>query len=397
MKINFTNTGSVLYTASILENGKVVREFAPKHNLILDQGLNDLCDSRSWANSFIACAVGSGTSPTKRDSGSVTFSISGGVVTASANFFESGDDGRLLKLDTGEEYRITSYTSATSVGISDSGATATDVEGTVWYVNDTGLETEYARTGNLSASEGSHGTSFHDGNVYTMKRTFIFDPVSETVTIREIGWSYTTSPGANLFGRDVLAGGGITLVDGQQLRVVVELSIEFSPSVATAVDNVGGAFDTAGTAIIEGLGIGTTSDNAFHMVNSSGQTRTGGNNNNPTPAGGFLEAYQSSKRIGAITANWTQQTATQSGNGNTKSVVTGSGVAGSYTAGSFYKEYSYTFGIDQANGLIYGLQLSAQNSGANGFTIKFDSAQTKLNTHTLKVDFRISVNRNLSN
>jgi hypothetical protein len=56
---------------------------------------------------------------------------------------------------------------------------------------------------------------------------------SGSVNYTELGWSYSSSPGNNLFSRTLISGGTVSLVSGQSLRVVYELSITVSPSTET--------------------------------------------------------------------------------------------------------------------------------------------------------------------
>ncbi len=222
---------SVRYRLEILDAaGLLVHRVPWKRNLILDQGL-DAVAVRGWVQNFDYAVAGTGTTATRRDSGAITVSRAGTTLTASAGFFEAADAGRLFKFDTGEEVRISSYTDGTYVETVTSG-TIVSAEGTVWYVNQTALATETKRTGTLSTDSGDNGSSFLV-DTWTHKRSFIFSAESGSVNYREVGWSATNTPGNNLFGRDLLAGGGVNLVSGQQLKVTVEMSVKIGPASST--------------------------------------------------------------------------------------------------------------------------------------------------------------------
>ena len=67
---------AVLYKTAVLNpDGTVACSRDFKRNLILDQGLNMIA-TKLWTECFAYCAVGTGSTPTKRDSGSVTFTRS---------------------------------------------------------------------------------------------------------------------------------------------------------------------------------------------------------------------------------------------------------------------------------------------------------------------------------
>lgn len=216
----------VQYTREILENGRVVQSFAPKRNLLLDSGL-DLVGVYGWVQCFKYCILGTGTTPTKRDSGNITFTRSGVRVTSSASFFVAADVNRILKMDTGEEMYIRAYVSGTQVDVDKSGALPAS-EGTVWYVEQTKLDTQ---TRAISVGSGlDHGTTY-DGVTKTERhrRTFLGPVETGNVVYKEIGWSYASSSPAPLLGRDLIPGGGDALVANQQYRVRVDLYITHGP------------------------------------------------------------------------------------------------------------------------------------------------------------------------
>ncbi len=378
-----TQAAEVHYTVEVLDaDGRVARRLPRKRNLILDQGLNYIAEE-SWAAAFPRAAVGTGTTPTKRDSGAITFSRTGSTVTASAGFFEAADVGRLLKFDSGEEVRITAFTNATTVTTADSGTIAA-AEGTIWYVNQTGLAAESKRTGTYSTDSGANGSTFL-GGVWTHKRTFLFPAESGTVVYREIGWSSFSGAGNNLFGRDLLPGVGVTLVAGQQLRVTVELSVAYVPAASAPYASVVAGWSQPGACGIEFSDIET--------VSASGGV---------TPIGGGLDphalkrCYLTTEAAAISPMADTQGTTISSGIG-----VVDCGSAG-YVSGSFSRTYSATFSAIQANStsirsILFGRRGVNANELRRAFRVVLDAPETKTSSQSLTLTFRLSWGRVLNN
>lgn len=383
---NIQQGASVRYTLQILERGKIVRTIPTKKNLILDQGLDGIA-SRAWVTAFEYAAVGTGTEPTRRDTGAVTVSRAGSTLTASAGFFIASDAGRLFKFDSGEEVRITAYTSATEVTTADSGAIAADA-GTVWYVNQTALQTESKRTNTYGTDSGDNGTTFLTDTL-TFKRSFIFSAEVGTVTYREIGWSHTGAAGANLFGRDLLAGSGVTLVAGQQLKAICELSVKLSPASSTAfVNPISGGFG----------------DNGFYGCEfaSLGRVSAGGGSDLDEQK---ISLEPSTPLVGKAWTLTTNSGAIGAMNGNglaTAVAVKILAAAGSYASGTFTKTYTGKAAISELNAanwrsICFGSRHGSTNQTYAAMRILMNTNQTKLSTHTLELTFRISWGRILTN
>ncbi|MFW6217511.1 MAG: hypothetical protein ACOC4K_00810, partial [Verrucomicrobiota bacterium] len=169
MPLPSVNTSlAVRYGLAVLSPDGSERRIAQRRNLIMDSGLDRLA-STLLCNCFRWAAYGDGTTPTKRDSGTVQIGFAGGVATSNAVFFEPDDVGRLIKLDSGEEAYVTGFTDNQTVSISNAD-TVTAGEGTIWYVDQTALANELAVTNSYSSNSGDNGTSYFDG-VVTHKRT----------------------------------------------------------------------------------------------------------------------------------------------------------------------------------------------------------------------------------
>lgn len=374
---------AVHYAIQVLDTrGRVVREIPRKRNLILDQGLDGIA-VRTWVAAFTYAVIGTGTTPTKRDSGVVTFTRAGSTVTASAGFFEAADVGRLLKWDTGEEARITAYTDAQTVTTSTAGAIAA-AEGTIWYVNQTALVAESKRTNTYSTDGGANGSTFA-GGTWTHKRTFIFAAEVAPVTYREIGWSHTNAAGANLFGRDVLAGAGVSLLAGQQLRVIVELAVAFSPAAGVGIGAIVTGWASAGTAGIVASHVSTVAANG----NTSGQ---GGQEIEPSGAQHRVILQSDSTAIPAMGAG---AAAAAVGVIAAKALT-----KAAYTAGSFTQDLTATFGVTEGNSAaIRSVSLCYNTAGTEypSYRVLLAANEAKTSTYKLDLTFRLSWGRTLVN
>ncbi len=374
----------VHYTLSVLDSrGRTVRRLPTRRNLILNQGLDGIV-TRSWVASFSHAVVGTGTDPTKRDSGAVTVSRAGSTLTSSAGFFEAADVGRLFKFDTGEEVTITAFTDSSNVTTADAGAIAA-AEGTIWCVNQTALVTEAKRTATYSMDGGANGSSFAV-ETWTHKRTFIFSAEVGGVTYREIGWAHTAAAGANLFGRDLLAGVGVTLVAGQQLKVVVELSVAYSPVSPAAYSNViTGGFGGDGDACIEWVEVAVVNANG-----TSGAVRALDVSDIRVCSLSTLSVALANGSVGPVRLS----PHTSAGAGLSKAA---------YVAGSFQLVESCEFGVGVGNrsdwrSILIGATWSANASLIESwYRILLDAPAEKLSTHKLGLTFTHSWGRVLVN
>ncbi len=370
------------YQLSVINaDGSIAFALPPKNNLILDTGL-DLPASYVWASLTAFARVGTGTTPVKRDSGAITFSRTGTTVTASANFFESADVGRLLKFDSGEEMYITAFTDAQTVTVDTSGTLGAS-EGTIWYVNQTVLVAQTKSTSTYGTDSGDNGTTYHAGSTaYIFKRTYLFSVESSPVTYNEIGWAPTSS--GNLFGRDIISG-GISLVSGQQLKVVVELTVRMRPNTATAYTNVITGWTQDGQCSIEWVG------GCFASVLSNGNVIGSGSALDAVDGGGG--------RISLSTLSSALISPTESDPGSESNIAIKGVSLSTYTTGSRQRDKYCTFSISEGNStnirsLILGI-MSGTNKRA--FRVLLNANETKDSDHTLELRFRITWTRILVN
>jgi hypothetical protein len=279
-------SASIVYQCAVVDGPLVVRSFPPRRNLILDAGL-DNCAGWFWGDMTKEVYMGIGTLPTKRDSGTITFTRAGGVITASAGFFDSSDVGRILKWDTGEEVYITGFSGSSTSVTCASGPSIPAAPGTIWYVNRSGL---VEQVGVFTTIAGAGDTNFNGStigpNQTTMKRTLISGVQGAPVTITELGWGRQYGAGARIFGIDTLAV-PIALGVGQQLRVTISLTVTY-PDVTqlVACPNVGtNGINTAGT-----LSCDWWAGNQMDYIGNDGITGGGGEWFSPRQTGVGVKA-----------------------------------------------------------------------------------------------------------
>lgn len=102
---------------------------------------------------------------------------------------------------------------------------------------DTGLIGEFDRTATLDTSLQTSASTTLTGNVYSFTRIFKFDTYVNPNYYGTIGWSYTNTPGNNLFSKALVLtpGGGagpVFVASGQYLRVYYTINITLNPSTA---------------------------------------------------------------------------------------------------------------------------------------------------------------------
>lgn len=215
------------------DEGKVISETDWAPNLILDAGMDRLVTTKI-CDLFTHAVAGTGNTPTSDDSGAVTATTSGTTCTASGAFFAAGDVGKLLRFDTGEKAMITGFTSTTVVTLASSlGVTAQLF--TLYRVGQTSLATEVKRSNTYLTGTGNTETT-RSGSTFTHRRTYDFTVEVGNVNYSEIGFSHTATVAANLNTRALFSGGAVTVLTGQQLRVIYDFLVTVSPTTSTAVE-----------------------------------------------------------------------------------------------------------------------------------------------------------------
>lgn len=380
--LKFSSNYVFRYRVGFIRDG--VRQLLPwKNNLILDSGLDQIGTILA-ATCFNSCLFGDQVSPTpvSRNSGAVTFTTVGTACTASGGFFVAQDVGRLIKFDDtdGQERYITNFTSSTLVtlGVAPSPAIVAQTA-TVWYVNQTALESLYATTQTYGSAGGDNGTTW-SGAVRTMKRTFTGNPISGSpVTLTEIGFNSSTS-NSNIFDRDIIVG-GIGLIPGDIPLAIAELVQTFTPSTPLSVGNSATGYNNSGTVQF------CDTINDLSSVNSAGNTQgSGGSIEPPTNSAGGLLATNLVWTFPAF--NGTQAPVT----GSTPSSLS----IDSYTPGSFFRDKNGVYSISTANGPITGFNFLT-GAGTFSWGHLLTTPFTKTSSQSLSVTLRYTWQRILQN
>lgn len=350
-------------------DGSVAKTARDCKNLVLDSGLNFL-GGITYAAAIGYFRFGTGTTPTKRDSGLTTFTLAGTSLTSNGAFFEVADVGRLFKADSGEEIYITAFTSASQVTVANPAAVAFAAQpGTIWYVNQTTLDAE------AGVSTNNVNTTAFNAGVWTLQSVKTSNTFTAQKLITEVGWAPAAS--GPLFGRAIVPDGGDLVGVGQQYRVTVSLSVDYSGMRVTQGDITTGdtaAMNSAGELAIEHVP-------AMLSPIEFCAKMSGGYNELPLQSGIDAIYYILSTYPG--------------GGGDAGRNVS----MAPYVPGNFYVERYTTFSISELNYSINSFLIcgTSPNDWAVYGRYKLNNPQTKDSLHTLTVRFRFGFGRTLIN
>lgn len=294
--------------------GRRVSRSRWRKNLFLDAGLNSLANKSGGLGvlgtaTFNRCMAGTGTNANSFASGAITFTQSTTTLTASSGFFTSAMVNGIFKFGTGsggQEVYITAFTDSTHVTVSVSQTVGTPTVGTVWMVQQTALQTQAMFTDSFITTAGANQTTYSN-NAVTHQKTFKFAVQGGTTNVNEIGWGAGGS--TTLVGGRAVLGSTEVVPNTNFLVVQLQLIFTYTPSVPTAVGNVGTNINTAGNLAIEGFSAAITT------VNSDGT--------NSSASGACLEAVGNSIVYGFYTATITQNATPANGSTNQPNVSTG--------------------------------------------------------------------------
>ena len=262
-------------------------------------------------------------------------------------------------------------------------------------VTDTGLGSELSRTGTMLTGAGNCGTSFGATSL-TSRRTHDFPVEVANRNYTELIWSHAPEAAANANIRVLISGGTVTVLIGQQLRVVHDLTVNMGPTT-----------EQTETLSITGWPIAPATDVAVHWqwqdigftgTDEDGGAGTGGN---IEPGGGY-GGWMSVVYTGMTLSAW-KTVPTLSGRQSVGDYGTeaGAGGWGTYTPNSFTR--SLSFGYIQAglwsSSAIRGYAMHRFTSNGYGVSVgacviavRFDQLQTKDNLHKLRLPgFTISL------
>jgi hypothetical protein len=234
--INGTDAGIAnRFKAQVIERrpghpdfGKVVFETPLAPNLILENGMNAI-PTTFICDLFLFACIGTSSTPTEVTSGSITATTSGTACTASTSFFNSGMVGQLIYFpSTGQSATITVYTDTTHVTLSATLSISSGLLFDIFAINQTGLGGEVHRTGTYLTGSGNCGTTYSAG-VYTHQRTYDFPIETSDQTYYEVGFSNSSTSGANLNMRGILSSAPVNVVIGQQVRLIYYVLVTVTP------------------------------------------------------------------------------------------------------------------------------------------------------------------------
>lgn len=243
---NFLN--SVKISRSIIAPDGKETALGTQSNCILDRFSTTI--RNTWfANAFACIKCGSGTTPFKKTSASVTFSQYGSTITASAGFFVQADSPATFVFANGVEAEIIAFVDSTHVTVANS-AVVSSQAGTIYY---TSRITLGSRTLNFYGKTSSAAENYRTCTLETvgrethaitrMKRTSISPVLTTAHTFTEIGYGEAN---------DEYINGGVILdsadfVDaGYQYKVSVECVIDFGmlPLTCTSTGDYTGTVST---------------------------------------------------------------------------------------------------------------------------------------------------------
>lgn len=382
---------------------EIVEDYGWGKNLILNTGL-DMPASNYFSNLNAYGIAGSGSRPNSITSSTSMITQSGTSVflydtsglpdftSSYSTYTSSVNVGDVLKYANSSESMVTSITDGFNLEVSSSYTIgAGDAQTfTIWKTSQTGLENELKRAGVALTGTGNVGrTDTSTGVVY--RRTHDFSAETASVYYTEVGVSPSSTGNGSVFAR-ILLPVPILISPTFKLRLVHDLFVDLYPNTPNYFTcsitgwPVAPATNTIATQSVQNRQIGSLS-----TTNISG----GGS---LEPAAGFGGGQYYCSTFASTNAS----NLAAFGSGVTR---TGDFVAGAtpsvYVPGSYFVTKGGTFSINQANSTAlrtigFGLFVDAQfdtnpyEFDVQGFCIRFDEGQTKLNTQTLTINWRFS-------
>lgn len=242
---------------------------------------------------------------------------------------------------------------------------------------DTGLVSESKRTGTLLTGAGNTGRS-ESSNTATFRYTW--DHSVEVVggaNYSEHGVSPYSSAGANLFARSLIAGGTVSVAEGQQLRVIYDVSVTVTPSVPTAATVGGTGWPVSPATDCDGDAVLLIWDGVVGSLDTSGDAAGAGLLSMASSGPANVHCCSALTLPGGIGSDAAY---TRIAGGDIRYTV-GAYVSGSYTRSWIPSAYATASSFNSTS--IIGWYL--YNGAAGGqIAFKYDQNQTKDNTHRLR-------------
>jgi hypothetical protein len=393
-----------LYKVQVIDSKtkEIVSDYGWKPNLILNNGM-DAIASVYTANLNAVGICGTGSRPNNITSSTSMITQSGAniylVDTSGLTDFTSSYSTYAATLQTGDVIIDSDNSQSTVISVSGSGVNAvvdtnyTYVSGktfTIWKTSQPGLEKEIHRSstylvGSSSAVGWNCGT-VTNGNVMVHRRTYDFSAETAQKVYTEVGVSWTGTANSGVFSR-ILLPSPVAVSNSFQLRLIHSLQVTWEP-----------AGERYKTAYIDGWGTVWLSESIQQFYATAVGT-TGGTQNfaclEPAAFGAYNGTYAGIAACSDATVlaafgsvNSFTATSTQAGMAQLKAYVAGSH--------EYFKHYTFSLndsnGVGQFRGIGLGMVNSADSqfvsNGYSSFRVRFDKAQTKLNTQLFNVVFR---------
>ena len=242
---------------------------------------------------------------------------------------------------------------------------------------DTGLYNEIKRTSSLVAGVGNIGRTI-SGNVATFRYTWDHSVEGAGgANYSEHGLSPSATAGNNLFARSLISGGTVSVAEGQQLRVIYDISVAVTPSIQTSATVGGTGWPVSPATNCDGDCILLVYGGSVGALDSSGGVSGSASLLSMADATVTMEAVSSI----VLPSSW--------GTDATYTPISGSEIAytvSSYTNGSFVRSWvpsAYAGAASWDSTSIIGWRLRAAYVGGM-IAFKYDQNQTKANTHRLR-------------
>lgn len=232
-------------------------------------------------------------------------------------------------------------------------------------ITQTGLGAEVVRTNNLLGTKTV--TDDNSTRTRTISRTYDFPSESVNRNYTELGLSHTGTVASNLSTRALISGGTVTVLVGQQARVVYAIAVTLGANVVSTPTST-----TGWTAGLQGI-------SGFYTLD------------------GLEDGYFSGGA--AFVSNLALSTADAIptfGTGFNPGVDGGCSSSGfdTYVTGSYTSKRWALWNINSGVGTWRSLFIPSGSIYTNlGWLWVFDNAQTKDNRHTLKINWSMSFGR----
>lgn len=243
--------------------------------------------------------------------------------------------------------------------------------------SNTGLQAEVKRTGTLLTGAGNVGRTYSSG-IVTFR--FTFDHTVEGAggaNYTEHGVSPSATAGKNLFARSLISGGTVSVAEGQQLRVIYDVSVALTPYTQTAATVGGTGWPVSPATNCDGI------VTLWKLNSIAGELSTTG----ALSSNSLI--CMSALGLPSLDACSSVTLPTGIDGSGGKTAISGSRIAysrSSYTPGSFTRSFTpnaYATASSFSSTSIIGWAITSDYS-EDAIIFKYNQAQTKASTHRLR-------------